>query len=434
MTLFSTGNLAINSASDSGERLQVTGTAKITGATTIGGYTSITNAGGGPFTSQLTLTNSTSSPSLIAFTNTINGFAFGFNSTTTQRFVFINGGAAEIASIAGTGVVSFTNIVGISTSNQSTNRLRFTNTTSNNVWELVGGLNAANNTDFSIYDSTNNISPFRISPATGAITMSGNLTVDTNTLFVDATNNRVGVLTTTPSSAFQIGGTAGNTGVLQYTITSASPVSNQLLFGTDGTGYQFAIGKNQAGTISNLVYLQDNGNLGVGISPAYRLDVSGSARVSDAIAIGTTPDTNNPFKILKNLNTTVGIKFENTNTSSLSFSAVQLGNDITGGTAFTNLVYGSSGITESGVYKPSGTALINTGSGGLNFLAVSQPIRFFTSTGNGTERVRIKNEGHVRFVPLSAAPTTNVEAGDVYYDSTTNKLRCYNGTSWNDLF
>jgi hypothetical protein len=70
-----------------------------------------------------------------------------------------------------------------------------------------------------------------------------------------------------------------------------------------------------------------------------------------------------------------------------------LGNDITGGTAFTNLVYGSSGITESGVYKPSGTALINTGSGGLNFLAVSQPIRFFTSTGNGTLRAAITNDG-----------------------------------------
>jgi hypothetical protein len=53
---------------------------------------------------------------------------------------------------------------------------------------------------------------------------------------------------------------------------------------------------------------------------------------------------------------------------------------------------------------------------------------------NNVERVRIKTEGHVRFIPLSAAPTTNVQSGDVYYDSTTNKLRCYNGTSWNDLF
>ena len=38
---------------------------------------------------------------------------------------------------------------------------------------------------------------------------------------------------------------------------------------------------------------------------------------------------------------------------------------------------------------------------------------------------------------ISFTPTTeptSPSAGDVYYDSGTNKLRCYNGTIWNDLF
>lgn len=52
---------------------------------------------------------------------------------------------------------------------------------------------------------------------------------------------------------------------------------------------------------------------------------------------------------------------------------------------------------------------------------------------NGTERVRVKVTGAVRFVPLSADPSTGNEAGDVYYNSSTNKLRVYNGTSWVDL-
>lgn len=52
---------------------------------------------------------------------------------------------------------------------------------------------------------------------------------------------------------------------------------------------------------------------------------------------------------------------------------------------------------------------------------------------NGTERMRLKAGGQVRFVPLASAPASP-QAGDVYYDSTTNKLRCYNGTIWNDLF
>jgi len=50
-----------------------------------------------------------------------------------------------------------------------------------------------------------------------------------------------------------------------------------------------------------------------------------------------------------------------------------------------------------------------------------------------SERFRIKNEGQVRFYPLASAPAS-AEKGDVYYDSTTDKLRCYNGTTWNDLF
>jgi hypothetical protein len=52
---------------------------------------------------------------------------------------------------------------------------------------------------------------------------------------------------------------------------------------------------------------------------------------------------------------------------------------------------------------------------------------------NGTERVRVKATGQVRFLPLSSAPS-GAEAGDVYYNSTDNKLYCHNGTTWNALF
>jgi hypothetical protein len=52
---------------------------------------------------------------------------------------------------------------------------------------------------------------------------------------------------------------------------------------------------------------------------------------------------------------------------------------------------------------------------------------------NNNERARIKAEGQFRFVPLASAPTTNVENGDVYYDSTTNKLRVRAAGAWVDL-
>ena len=47
-------------------------------------------------------------------------------------------------------------------------------------------------------------------------------------------------------------------------------------------------------------------------------------------------------------------------------------------------------------------------------------------------RMLIKSGGQVRFVPLAADPGS-AESGDVYYNSGTNKLRVYNGTSWVDL-
>lgn len=82
-----------------------------------------------------------------------------------------------------------------------------------------------------------------------------------------------------------------------------------------------------------------------------------------------------------------------------------------------------------------------------NSAAVS---RYFTDRGNGahvfqtapvgtqyttvtlSERLRIKQTGQVRFFPLAAAPS-GAENGDVYYDSTTNKLRVYAGGVWTDL-
>jgi hypothetical protein len=49
-----------------------------------------------------------------------------------------------------------------------------------------------------------------------------------------------------------------------------------------------------------------------------------------------------------------------------------------------------------------------------------------------TELMRVKLTGSVNFPPRTTP--TSPAAGDVYYDSGTNKLRCYNGSAWNDLF
>lgn len=49
-----------------------------------------------------------------------------------------------------------------------------------------------------------------------------------------------------------------------------------------------------------------------------------------------------------------------------------------------------------------------------------------------TERLRVKSTGQTRFLPLASDPS-GAENGDVYYNSTTNKLRVRAGGAWVDL-
>jgi hypothetical protein len=51
---------------------------------------------------------------------------------------------------------------------------------------------------------------------------------------------------------------------------------------------------------------------------------------------------------------------------------------------------------------------------------------------NNTQQLTLKTTGQVRFFPRSGNPS-GAEAGDVYYDSSDNKLKVYNGTSWVNL-
>lgn len=59
-------------------------------------------------------------------------------------------------------------------------------------------------------------------------------------------------------------------------------------------------------------------------------------------------------------------------------------------------------------------------------------IIFRTGTGTGTIRVSIKSTGQLRLHPLASDPAGG-EAGDVYFNSSTNKFRGHNGTSFVDL-
>jgi hypothetical protein len=113
----------------------------------------------------------------------------------------------------------------------------------------------------------------------------------TRAMTIDESGN-VGIGTTTPLSSLQTKGpltigsqnNVGWPGMTQIIQAPASPVSSRLTFGTDGTGWQFRIGKNQVGAVTDFFTVQDNGNVGIGTtSPSEKLSVNGLIRAKEVI-------------------------------------------------------------------------------------------------------------------------------------------------------
>jgi hypothetical protein len=104
----------------------------------------------------------------------------------------------------------------------------------------------------------------------------------------------VGIGTTAPNSPLTVVGNSlfgvnnpASVGAVQITTGGASPISNRLTYGTDGGGWKFAIGKNQGGTVTDQLTIQDNGYVGIGtVVPIAKLHVvDGSVFVNSS----TTP-------------------------------------------------------------------------------------------------------------------------------------------------
>jgi len=131
---------------------------------------------------------------------------------------------------------------------------------------------------------------------TGATTLSSNLTVDTNTLFVDATNNRVGIGTVSPVRQLHIHEPSDSANVIQITNTdTGSTQSDGVIVGMDSTDkgilwnyentdFRFGTNDTQQMTITA------NGNVGIGTaSPSTKLEVNGSATITGTLtAAGNT--------------------------------------------------------------------------------------------------------------------------------------------------
>ena len=225
----------------------------------------------------------------------------------------------------------------------------------------------------------------------GSATITGDLTVDTNVLKVDTTNNRVGINTATPAVDLHI--QAAGSASAEVRLASATRSYN---IGSTGSGY---------GSANNLIIYDLTG-----AAERYRLDANGNHFWNNVGGVAGTAMT---------LNST-GLGVGASPASALSFP---IGTTrAVGMTAVTTHAAGNVGTLKFGINDGGadfgGIHVFNVHNGTYS----SQEIGFFTGEGGvtlPTQRVRIDKLGNVIFSTPSTPPTLATN-GQLTVNATSN--------------
>jgi hypothetical protein len=170
----------------------------------------------------------------------------------------------------------------------------------------------------------------------GDSTVGGDLTVDTNTLYVDSTNNRVGVGTASPSNPFQVG-----------TSDLIVDSSGNLLVGATAVGMGISSSTTGAAIRGNIGYLEVARN-GSSVARLNRQTSDGS--IIDFAKDGTTVGS-----IGVDATDNLTIECTSTNHAGLGFAAGQIFPRRNGGNTDNTQDLGALSVRFDDIYATNGT-------------------------------------------------------------------------------
>ena len=230
------------------------------------------------------------------------------------------------------------------------------------------------------------------------------LTVDTNTLSVDATNNRVGIGTTTPSYPLEINHTGANTTAL--TLNDKNTVSNATgLYLRSTSEGRISVGSGAALTFAN------NG----GLNEAMRIDSSGNVGIGTSSPQSDGNTTN--LEVSSAFGARVLVANTDTNGRKYGFYSSNSGifglADYTASGTPTRMAIDSSGRVGIGTSSPS--SLLHLSSAGSTVLNVE-------ATGANDSRLRITS-GNNNISYVEFADPDDVDTGEIRYEHATNNMQ-----------